>query len=354
MATVEKPVQEPARSVAQLAARDSPVELVAVGASAGGVEALQALVATLPRDFPAALLVVLHVAEAGTSVLPDILDRAGPLPAATALDREPLQAGRVYVAPPGRHLLVADGTLRLSRGPRENGHRPAIDALFRGVADAYGARGAGVVLSGTLDDGTAGLRRIAERGGATLVQDPDTALYPGMPRSAVAHVAVDAILPLPEIGPALRLLAGRLAGEDREALTAPHPPVPPPSPSPPVNGQPSRFTCPDCGGVLLEYRDGSVERHVCSVGHAYSLESLVDGQAHQLEAALWAAVRGLEDRAVLLRRMERHSRDTGRHRAELRFEERAREATEQAAHIRAMLEDAGEAPVVAPHGVEPA
>lgn len=335
MAATEEPVREPARSAAQLPAPDQPVEVVVVGASAGGVEALRALVSALPRAFPAAVLVVLHVAQAGTSVLPDILQRAATLPVATAADGEPLLRGHVYVAPPGCHLLVDGGNARLTHGPRENGHRPAIDPLFRSAGEAFGPRAAGVILSGMLDDGTAGLHELKARGGVAIVQDPDTAMYAGMPRSAAEHVAVDALLPLPEIGPALV----RLAGEPNPDQGGdPVPDEPSSHPADPAGGQSTRFTCPDCGGVLFEYDEGSLERFQCSVGHAYSLESLVDGQAQQVEHALWAAVRILEDRAILLRRMVRYSRESGREHAERLFEGRARELAAQAELIRTALE----------------
>jgi two-component system, chemotaxis family, protein-glutamate methylesterase/glutaminase len=343
MAVAEEPLREPARSAAELPTPDAPIELVVAGASAGGVEALRALVAALPASFGASLLVVLHISEAGTSVLPEILARAGALPVATALHGEPLQRGRVYVAPPGRHLLVSSGAIHLTHGPRENGHRPAIDPLFRTAAAAYGPRVAGVILSGMLDDGTSGLHHVARQGGIAIVQDPDEAMYKGMPGSAAARVAVDAVLPLSEIAPALVRVAGR-ATDDLKGD-----PVPNDSPSVPVlrphDGKSTRFTCPDCGGVLFEYDDGPVDRFACSVGHAYSLESLVDGQANQLEAALWAAVRVLEDRVVLLRRMERYSREAANDRSAAQFEARASELIARAELIRSAVERTGELPL---------
>jgi two-component system, chemotaxis family, protein-glutamate methylesterase/glutaminase len=335
----EQPLREPARSAAQLAVPDPPIEVVVVGASAGGVEALCTLIGALPTGFPAAVLVVLHVPQAGTSVLPDILRRAGTLPVATALHGEPLLRGRVYVAPPGCHLLVDGGSARLSRGPRENGHRPAIDSLFRSAAEAFGGRVAGVILSGMLDDGTAGLYEIKRRGGTAIVQDPETALYAGMPRSAAEHVPLDALLPLSDVAPALVRVAGS-ATNDQGGDPVPDDPSSPPAR--PVDGQSTRFTCPDCGGVLFEYADGPLDRFACSVGHAYSLQSLVDGQMQQLEGALWAAVRIVEDRAVLLRRMVGSSRDAGRTRASHRFEERAQELMAQAELIRTALERGAE------------
>lgn len=340
MAATEEPVREPARSAADLPTPDPPVEVVVVGASAGGVEALRTLIGALPPRFPAAVLVVLHVAQAGTSVLADILRRAAVLPVENARDGEPLLRGHVYVAPPGRHLLVDGGNAQLTQGPRENGHRPAIDPLFRSAGEAFGPRAAGVILSGMLDDGTAGLYELKAAGGLAIVQDPDTAMYAGMPRSAAEHVSVDALLPLPEIAPALV----RVAGEPhRDQGGDPVPDEPSSIPTRPANGQSTRFTCPDCGGVLFEHEEGTVERFQCSVGHAYSLESLVDGQARQVEHALWAAVRILEDRVVLLRRMVRYSEESGREGAGGLFEQRAQELMRQAELIRAALEQSAEA-----------
>src|SRR5690349_24140237 len=166
-------------------------DLVAVGASAGGVEALRALVAGLPPDYPGTVLVVLHVPRDAPSALPAILNRCGSLPAETAAAGEPLRHSRIYVAPNDHHLLVLDGHVRLTRGPAENGHLPAVDPLFRSVARAFGRRGIGVVLSGSRDDGAAGLASIVARGGTAVVQDPADALYPSMPRAALAQVRTD-------------------------------------------------------------------------------------------------------------------------------------------------------------------
>lgn len=342
--TVEGHLPPPVRSWRDLTPREQEVDLVAMGASAGGVEALATVVSDLPRDLGAAVLVVLHVAETGTSVLPAILDRAGPLPATTALDGEPIHPGRICIAPPNHHLTVEGSTLRVLQGPRENGHRPAVDPLFRTAALAYGRRMAAVVLSGARDDGTSGLRQVKLRGGAALVQDPDDALYPGMPHSAMTHVPVDAVLPLREIAPALTRLCDRIVHSDPRGGASVSDSHAHASPDEVEAGQSSRFTCPDCGGVLWEFRDGTVDRFRCAVGHAYSIESLVGEQTHQLESALWAAVRTLEDRALLLRRMERQSRSGGAYRSAEAFERRARDAAERATVIRDAVEGVSDVP----------
>jgi two-component system chemotaxis response regulator CheB len=175
-------------------------DLVVIGASAGGVEALKRLVADLPADLPAAVCVVLHIAPTSSSALAGILDRAGRLPCSPAIDGEPLRAGHIVVAPPDHHLIVEDGRARLTMSARENGHRPAVDTLFRSAAAARGDAVVGVVLSGTRDDGAAGLAVIKSRGGVAVVQDPDDALYAGMPTSALANVQVDAVAPIELIG----------------------------------------------------------------------------------------------------------------------------------------------------------
>jgi hypothetical protein len=192
--------------------------IVVVGASAGGVEALIGLVGGLPSDLPAALFVVLHIPSTGTGMLPEILRRKGPLPADHARDGEPIEPSRICVAPPNHHLLIRDGRVRLSVGPRENRQRPALDPLFRTAARAHGRRVVGIVLSGSLDDGTAGLGAVKARGGVAIVQDPAEALFDSMPRSALASIEFDAILPVARIGAELARLA-------REPVTEEDPPV---------------------------------------------------------------------------------------------------------------------------------
>jgi two-component system chemotaxis response regulator CheB len=283
-------------------------EVVAIGASAGGVEALQKVVGGLPPELPAAVFVVMHVAPTRASVLSDILARASQMQVTPAHDGERFERGHVYVAPPDVHMLVGPGNVRLTHGPRENGHRPAIDPLFRSATRAYERRAVGVVLSGTLDDGTAGLRFLKRHGGVAIVQDPKDALYPGMPESALAHVAVDRVAPAAGIADAICAMldepvhvadTGRRPanGSDPDLVELP----------PRENDIPTALTCPACGGVLHETDEGRLTRFACQVGHVYSPESLVDGQAEALEGALWAALRSLEERADLLRRMARRA-----------------------------------------------
>jgi two-component system chemotaxis response regulator CheB len=289
------------------------------------------------------VFVVLHLPATGTSALPEILRRHGPLPAAHVRDGEPIQSGRVYVAPPDHHVVLRTGHVHLSRGPRENGHRPAIDPLFRSAAREYGTRVIGVVLSGTLDDGTAGLLAIKSRGGVAVVQDPEDALYTGMPGNALEHVQVDHVASAASMGKLLASLIANLAepppapalsdmqvevemeGFSLEAFEGTHP------------GRPSGFSCPDCNGVLWQIQDGGLERYRCRVGHAWSPESLLTQQSEALEAALWVALRSLEERAALARRLAEPARRRGYSITATRFEEQAAEAQQAARLVRDLL-----------------
>jgi two-component system chemotaxis response regulator CheB len=313
--------------------------VIVVGASAGGVEALVTFVSTLPTSTRQAVCAVLHISPAGKSAMPDILGRAGRLPVHSPADGDALLAGHIYVAPPDHHLEIEPGQIRVTQSPRENGHRPAIDVTMRSAAAAYDGAVAGFVLSGSRDDGTAGLLAIKHHGGTAVVQDPEEALYDGMPRSAIARVDVDAVLPL-------RDMAEWLA---RHPPTDPTPGGPPPmqgSHIPNVADPPleeasgTRFTCPDCGGVLFEQDEGGLTRFRCSVGHVYSIESLSSAQASQLEGALWTAVRALEDRAQLLRRMADDLHQHGVRQSERSLREQATDLNERAAIIRDAIEQA--------------
>lgn len=250
-------------------------DIVVVGASAGGVEALIRLVERLVFGLPAAGFVVLHVPGDGTSVLPQILARSGSLPATQAIDGEPIVCGRIYVAPPDHPLLVHHKQVRVAHGPRENRHRPAVDPLFRTAARAYGERVIGVILWGSLDDGTAGLLAIKARGGITVVQEPADALFTGMPRSALDCVSVDHVLAAQEIGAVLATLTRRsVTGKGTkmsgamatEAARAELDPAPMQRAERP--GVPSPFSCPECGGVLWELQEEALTRFQSRTGHA--------------------------------------------------------------------------------------
>jgi two-component system chemotaxis response regulator CheB len=300
--------------------------IVVVGASAGGVEALQRLVGALPEDLPAAVLVVLHIPSEGPSVLPAILSRAGPLEATAAEHGEALEAGRVYTAPADRHLTVHQGRVELTSGPKENGVRPAIDVLFRSVAIENGPGAIGVVLSGTLDDGAAGLAVIRGAGGLGLVQDPEDALYRSMPDAAIATAGADEVASVEVLAAIIQERLGRDphegGGMDVDL----------------GHEQASPFSCPDCGGVL--WHSTEEWRHFrCRVGHAYSAQALLNGQRSTLEESLWVAVRVLEERADLSRRLAGQSEAAGRRISARSFTEGANRITEHAEAIRSLVED---------------
>jgi two-component system chemotaxis response regulator CheB len=273
------------------------------------------------------------------------LTRRGNLPAVHPRNGEPIQNRRIYVAPPDHHLLVDPAIVRVTHGPRENGHRPAVDPLFRTAARAYGPQVIGVILSGSLDDGTAGLLAIKGRGGIAVVQDPAEALYAGMPQSAIEHTQVDHIVRLAELGPLLIRLAqepanvsdvgpvsrdmeieSEMAELDEDAMNSQDRP-----------GTPSAFACPDCGGVLWELRDGELIRFRCRVGHAFSAETLLATQFDQLEDALWVALRALEESAGLAERMEQHAQSHNHTLTAKRLHEQSEEARQRANVIRRVL-----------------
>jgi two-component system chemotaxis response regulator CheB len=318
-------------------------DIIVVGASAGGVEALVNLVKALPPDLPAAVFVVLHLPAHSPSALPLILGRKARLRVAQAEDDAPVQHGRIYVASPDSHLLLKGNRVSLSHGPRENAHRPAIDTLFRSAALIYGPRVVGVILSGTLDDGTAGLLAIKRRGGKALVQDPEEALYDGMPRSALDLVPVDFVAPVAAL--ALELI---------QLAHAPVLPAPPPPrdmeleaqiaefdmdsvESGERNGEVSVFTCPECHGTLWEIQDGELIRYRCRVGHGFSGDSLLAEQSAALDEALWTAFRALEESAALARRLSERMQTRGYELPAQRFEEQARDAERRAALVRQVL-----------------
>ena len=278
--------------------------------------------------------------------MPQPLRRAGRLPVAHAIDGMAIEPGHVYVAPPDHHLLIERDRVRVTRGPRENLHRPAVDPLFRTAADAYGPAVIGVILSGTLDDGAGGLQVVKARGGLAVVQDPNDAQYDSMPRSALRYTEVDYCLPVAAIPTLLADLVDAAAPTGGASMPA-HPEVEESSDRAETEvldsddrpGKPSVYTCPDCHGTLWEMSDGSLLHYRCRVGHAYTVDSLVAAQAVKLEESLWVALRSLEEHISLNRRLELRAREQNMLAAAERFGERAREDEEHAGRVRAMLLD---------------
>lgn len=323
-------------------------DTIVIGASAGGVQALSALVAGLPDNLPAAVFIVLHIPADVRSLLPDILARDSRLQVAHAITGEKISHGKIYIAPPDHHLLIEKNKVKLVRGPKENLHRPSIDTLFRSAARWAGPRAIGVVLTGARDDGTAGMRAIKQRGGIAIVQDPKEASFPSMPLSVMQDIKVDYSLPLKEIAPLLNKLShetaeeegrypvpdeidieARIAEQEMESseLIA----------SVEKLGRISKLTCPDCHGALWELHDDEILRYRCHVGHAFSADSLTEGQSQMLEVALWSAVRALEERMILARRIVERARKANHLRAAQLFETRAREAEEHSTVLRQVL-----------------
>ena len=318
-------------------------DIVVVGASAGGVPTLRRLLDDLPADLPAALFVVLHTHADAPSQLHEILGRTGSLEAFAARDGMPIEPGRIHVAPNDHHLLVESGRMAVIRGPRENRHRPAIDPLFRSAAWAYGPRVVGVVLSGGLDDGTAGLWAVKSCGGTTVVQEPTEALYPEMPLNALMHNRIDHRLPIGEIGPLIARLAhervaaapsgppastigdeiefARLRG-DLQAMTR--------------LGTLTPFTCPTCRGALWEMNEAGNLRYRCHTGHAFSQRTLILEQDTAMEEAIYMALRAVEEKAATLRRLGERWPDRFPA-TSAQYEERARELERTADRLRALL-----------------
>ena len=318
-------------------------DIIVVGASTGGVDALAEVARGLPADFPAAVFVVCHFPAGERSVLPQILGRAGPLLATHAADGEPFRSGHVYVAPPDHHLLLGPGQrMRVTRDARENHHRPAIDPLFRSAARYYRDRVVGVILTGALHDGVAGLMAVRAAGGVAVVQDPNDAFAAAMPRNAAELAGADHVLPASAVAPQLVRLVGPTPARGGPAVNSQPPQDPPADPIDRMpeavaddfarqargerRGEVSTFTCPDCGGSLWQVDDAEMLRFRCHVGHAYGGEALLAGQDEALEAALWTSVRTFRERAVLSRQIATRERGKGNEVAAAKFEEQSAQA----------------------------
>jgi len=327
-------------------------DVIVIGASAGGIQALTTLVAGLPRDFPASLVVVVHIPPYAISRLPEILSRSGPLPAAHARHGEAIEPGRIYIAPPDRHLLVRAGWIELSRGPRENHCRPAIDPLFRTAARVYGARVIGIILSGALYDGSMGLLAIKTRGGMAIVQDPQEAIVDSMPRRAIERVEAEHVLPVAEMAAALTDLIRQpviaQGGTSMENAIDPEERLEAVIAEDFVEQasdgrieETTIFTCPDCGGVLwqgAEGSEGSVLRFRCHVGHAFAPEVLLSQKSEELETALWSSLRLLKEKATLTLQLANRTRTSGNGKATQAAERIAEQAELDERHARVIQE----------------
>ncbi|HEV7677903.1 MAG TPA: chemotaxis protein CheB [Candidatus Dormibacteraeota bacterium] len=318
--------------------------VVVVGGSAGGLEALTTLVSRLPGDLPAAVLAVLHFPPDAGSRLAPILARSTDLAVSVPWDGEPLQAGRIYLPTPDQHLLAGRGRVELSRAPRENGHRPAVDALFRSAARAYGPAAVGVVLCGNLDDGSAGLLVLRRAGGIGVVMDPEGCDFADMPRNAIAVADPEHVVPVGAMGPLIAELVaeppatGRTlsmlpstAGDEESQVGTQGAAIAWGDDRP---GRPSGFSCPECHGVLWEVDQPGLPGFACRIGHRMSAQSLFDLRGEEVEGALWAAVRSLEEQASLADRLSDRAGDLGHAITRDRYRRRGDDARLQAEVLR--------------------
>jgi two-component system, chemotaxis family, protein-glutamate methylesterase/glutaminase len=333
---MEKIMPEPAKK-----------NIIVVGASAGGVEALSAFVRQLPAGFDAAVFVVLHIPAHTPTRLDKILGRETRLKVSIATDGQAIEMGNIYVAPTDRHLMLSQGLIRITRGPREGRVRPSIDVLFRSASVAFGSRVVGVLLSGMLDDGTAGLWAIKDRQGTALVQSPEEAMFASMPESAIRHVKVDLVAPLDLLVKRLVVIALEPAGDrGSSAFLNPHT----------VEndiamegnglklgvmglGKVSKYTCPDCHGVLVEIEEGPIVRFRCHTGHAFSLKALLAEVNESIDKGLWDTLRAIEERVMLLRQMQDLARGAGQHEDAEHCALQANEAEMRLKPLRALVLD---------------
>ena len=321
--------------------------IIVIGASAGGFEGLKTLVAGLPENFPASIFVVWHMSPDVQGVLPQVLNRFKTVPAAHAADGEAIEPNRIYVAPPDHHLLVEKEIVRVTRGPKENRFRPAVDPLFRSAAYAYNNRVIGVILSGALDDGTAGLWTIKHRGGLAVIQDPKDAEVPSMPENALREVAVDYTVSMAEMADLLVRLSSEKVEENAEIEMA-------------ENGENEKteieiriaaetsafesgvmklgvltpFTCPECHGVMSRLRDGNIQRYRCHTGHAFSADALLAGVTENIEDSLYNVIRGIEESIMLLNHLGDHFAEVNEPKLAAVYFKKANEAETRVQFIR--------------------
>jgi two-component system chemotaxis response regulator CheB len=321
--------------------------IVVIGASAGGVTALSTLVAGLPRDLDAAVFIVLHIPPETPSRLQDILGRCTALPVSSAIDGDPIRPGHIVVAAADRHLMLDQDRVRVTRGPKESRARPAVDVLFRSAAAAHGNRVIGVVLTGALDDGTAGLWAIKDRGGIALVQEPKSAQHASMPESALRHVDVDATLPIESMADEIlsrlkrplprqegspvphRMEVENLIAREGNGLEAGSMDI----------GALSKYTCPDCHGVLVEIEEGSILRFRCHTGHAFSLKTLLAEVNAAIDKGLWDSLRAVEERILLLDRMRQQAERSGSERIQAAASEQIAQSRKGAESLRTLVLD---------------
>lgn len=316
-------------------------DIIVIGASAGGLTPLKALVAALPEDLTATLFVVVHVGPY-KSILPEILNYSSRLLACHPRQGEPIERGRIYVAPPDHHMLIGRGFIRLSRGPRENRARPAVDPTFRSAARVYGPRVIGVVLSGMLSDGTAGVAEIKRLGGLAIVQDPADAEYSGMPSSALAHAGVDYAVPAAELGGLISALVGRPRHVPPPKKTPTPQKIPHPAEAQAMSGEyslkpPPLLICPECGGAVQEMDVDTLPFYRCHIGHSFSPADMEAAQFKEMERAMEKSLRTIVERRSLCVRLSQAASEMGRTASAEQWEAAAAQAEERAESLRDFL-----------------
>ncbi|MEG3899558.1 MULTISPECIES: chemotaxis protein CheB [unclassified Microcoleus] len=323
-------------------------DIIVIGTSAGGLKALGAIVGRLPADIDAALFIVQHLAADKPSILHQILADVGSLPASHPSDSEPIQKGRIYVAPPDYHLLVNQGSMRVVRGPQENRFRPAIDALFRSAARAYGSRVVGVVLTGYLDDGTVGLQAVKKRGGVAIVQDPKEAEYPSMATSALRYVKVDHCLPLAEIPDLLVQLSKQPAADEEAYPVTEEIEIESKIAEQQMNtqeflknveaiGTRTTYTCPECNGSIWQIGKSEPLRFRCHIGHSFTADVFLSEQTQNIENALWSAVRAMEEKVTFSRQMSERMKNYNLQSAAAKYEDHATSLDAEVSLIREII-----------------
>ncbi|MEH1800810.1 MAG: chemotaxis protein CheB [Nostoc sp.] len=323
-------------------------DIIVIGTSAGGLKALGAIVGTLPTSIDAVVFIVQHLAADKPSILPKILADVSSLPASHPSDGEPIQKGRIYVAPPDHHLLVNLGSMRVVRGPQENRFRPAIDALFRSAARAYGSRVVGVVLTGYLDDGTVGLQAVKKRGGVAIVQDPKEAEYPSMATSALRYVKVDHCLPLAEIPDLLVQLSKQPAAQEETYPMTEEIEVESQIAEQQMNtqellknveaiGTRTTYTCPECNGSIWQIGKSEPVRFRCHIGHSFTANVFLSEQTQNIETALWSAVRAMEEKVTFSRQMSERMKNYNLESAAAKYEDHAKSLDAEVSLIRGII-----------------
>ena len=324
-------------------------QCIVIGASAGGLQPLREVVSRLPAGFSVPIFVAMHVPAYQPSHLPEILSWTGLLPALHPEDNRRTEPGFIYIAPPDHHLLIDNGSIAVKRGPKENGFRPSIDALFRSAAYSYGPGVIGVVLSGALNDGASGLWSIKRLGGIAIVQEPNQAAYPSMPRSALEYIEADYKVPSIEIASLLIQLTqkqsesvemiGDGANEDANRMaieTQIAAGVNLPEKTVLGLGELSQFTCPECRGALVRIKEGGMLRFRCHTGHGFSADALLEGLMETVSGLIWQTTRGFQEASMLLEHMGQHLRENGEVATAKRFLAKARELNQQASRFQQM------------------